>query len=83
MDDLHSKRPYEIDEEEMGGLVAREADPYDEELTRLQQEIIDSITRDINMGAGVFEGETTSVDVKLTDEDGAGYDDEADAPILR
>ena len=40
---------------------ASEADPYEEELTRLQQEIIDSITRDSNMGAGVFEGETMEV----------------------
>ena len=43
------------------GTFASEADPYEEELTRLQQEIIDSITRDSNMGAGVFEGETMEV----------------------
>ena len=43
------------------GTFASEADPYEEELTRLQQEIIESITRDSNMGAGVFEGETMEV----------------------
>ena len=43
------------------GTFASEADPYEEELTRLQQEIIDSITRDSNMGAGEFEGETMEV----------------------
>ena len=54
--------PYDFDDGLLEpGTFASEADPYEEELTRLQQEIIDSITRDSNMGAGVFEGETMEV----------------------
>lgn len=52
---------YGLPEEEIGGFMARESDPYEEELQRLQQEILDSITKDINMGAGVFEGEDMKV----------------------
>ena len=43
------------------GTFASEADPYEEELSRLQQEILDSITKESNMGAGVFEGENMEV----------------------
>ena len=54
--------PYDFDDGLLEpGTCASEADPYEEELTRLQQEIIDSITKESNMGAGVFEGETMEV----------------------
>ena len=54
--------PYDFDDGLLEpGTFASEADPYEEELTRLQQEIIDSITKESNMGAGVFEGETMEV----------------------
>lgn len=54
--------PYDFDDGLLEpGTFANEADPYEEELTRLQQEIIDSITKESNMGAGVFEGETMEV----------------------
>lgn len=56
------ENPYGFDDGLMEpGSFASEADPYEEELSRLQQEILDSITKESNMGAGVFEGETMEV----------------------
>ena len=61
------------------GSVAREADPYKEELSRLEQEILDSITSEwLKNGDGEI-----NVSVHLTDEKDAEHDDEANASILR
>lgn len=71
-------RSYEFDEEEMGGLVAREADPYEEERARLEKEILESLNAEFKDKWGEM-----SVSLKQTDEENVDYDEEADAPILR
>ena len=71
-------RPYEFDEEEMGGLVARESDPYEEERARLEKEILESLNAEFKDKWGDM-----SVSLKLTDEEDVDYDEEAGAPVLR
>ena len=66
-------------ESPLEGSVAREADPYEEELARLEQEILDSIKSEWKKNG---DGEI-NVTVHLTDEKDAEHDEEADASILR
>ena len=62
----------------MGALVAREADPYEEERARLEKEILESLNAEFKDKWGDM-----SVSLKLTDEEDVDYDEEAGAPVLR